>query len=91
MQKVIRKLIVHAVWIGSDRLLQLLEGSPSATVLSPLAAALQLDLGAVPRVSREVIEVARDVQDELKQMRLDVQGAEAVAAQSVSKPVTEGS
>lgn len=91
LQKVIRRLIVHGVWIGSDRLLQLLEGSPSATVLSPLAAALQLDLGAVPRVSREVIEVARDVQDELKQMRLDVQGSEAIAAQSVSKPVAEGS
>ena len=68
---VIRTLVVHAVRFGSDRILQLIESSPSASALSPLAAALQIDLGAAPRVAREVIEVARDIQRELKQLRLD--------------------
>ena len=69
LQRVIRRLVVHAVRIGSDRVLQLVEDSPSANVFSPLAAALRLDLGAAPRVAREVIEVARDIQRELEQVR----------------------
>lgn len=84
LQRVIRRLIVHAVRIGPHRILQLIEGSPATNVLSPLAAALRLDLGAAPRVAREVIEVARDVQRELEQVRLDLQGSETMAAQSAA-------
>ena len=90
LQRIIRRLIVHAVRIGSDRILQLLEGSASANVLSPLAAALRLDLGAAHRVAREVIEVARDIHRELEQVRLEVQGSVAIAAQSAPAAVSEG-
>ena len=90
LQRVIRTLILHAVSIGSDRILRLIEDSPSANALTPLAAALRLDLGAAPRVAREVIEVARDIKEELDQVRLRMQRLESRAAQSVPKAVIGG-
>ena len=90
LQGVIKRLVMHAVRIGSARILELIEDSPSANVFSPLAVALRLDLGTAPRVAREVIEVARDIKAELDQVRLRVHRLESKAAQSVPKAVTGG-
>lgn len=83
LQGVIQRLVMHAVRIGSARILKLIEDSPSANAFTPLTAALRLDLGAAPRVAREVIEVARDIRRELVQVRLELKGPMAIAAQAV--------
>ncbi|MXZ70037.1 MAG: AAA family ATPase [Acidobacteria bacterium] len=51
--------------IGTRRMLELIHASPSATLLLPLATALEQDLGLAPRVAQEVDEVAQDIQVDL--------------------------
>lgn len=51
--------------IGPRRMLELIQASPSATLLLPLATALEQDLGQEPRVAQEVDEVAQDIQVDL--------------------------
>ena len=58
-----------AARLGPDRILGLVEGSPSARLLTPLVAALRMELGEHPRVSREVNEVARDLRSTLEALR----------------------
>ena len=53
--------------------LDLLRSSPAASLMDPLLAAVQQELGQTPQVSKEVDEVARDVRrrlDEAKARRL---------------------
>ena len=58
-----------AVELGAARLLELLQGSASAELLLPLTTALELELGRMPRVAREVEEVAKDIRRSLAEAR----------------------
>ena len=55
-------LLEFSVALGSQRMRELIQASPSAQLLLPLTTALERELGLEPRVAREVDEVARDVQ-----------------------------
>ena len=52
--------------IGSDQTIALTQASPAHDLLLPLTVALQRDIGLEPRVSREVDEVATDIQGRLR-------------------------
>ena len=58
-------LIDVSVALGPQRMLELIQASPSADLLLPLTTALERELGQEPRVAREVNEVARDIQEVL--------------------------
>ena len=62
-------LMILSVELGVDRMRELIQASPSATLLLPLATALEQELGREPRVAREVEEVAGDIQRHLAQLR----------------------
>ena len=62
-------LMWASVWLGEERVLELVRASPSAGLLLPLSTALQQELGGEPRVAREVEEVALDIRRELAEMR----------------------
>ena len=47
----------------------LIEASPSASLLLPLTTALQQELGLEPRVAREVTEVAQDIRRDLAKLK----------------------
>ena len=51
--------------LGPQRMLELIQTSPSALFLLPLTTALERELGQEPRVAREVDEVAQDIQQKL--------------------------
>ncbi len=51
--------------LGPQRMLELIQTSPSALFLLPLTTALERELGQEPRVAREVNEVAQDIQQKL--------------------------
>ena len=54
-----------AVDLGFERMLELIEASPAAGLLLPLATALEKELGAEPRVAREVEDIADDIRRDL--------------------------
>ena len=62
-------LIDLSVAIGSQRMHELIQASPSAPLLAPLTTTLERELGREPRVAREVDEVARDIQRRLATLR----------------------
>ena len=62
-------LMEFSVEIGSARMRDLIQASPSANILLPLTTALERDLGLGPRVAREVEEVAEDIRRELAKLR----------------------
>ena len=62
-------LVSLSVDLGPDRMLRLIQDSPSASLLLPLATALQRDLGIESRVAIEVEEVATDIQVNLAKLR----------------------
>ena len=66
----LRALAEFSVQFGARRLRELVEASPSAALLLPLATALAQEEGLQPRVAREVEEVAADVRAELKTLSL---------------------
>ena len=65
----LQTLMWASVGLGEEQVLELVRNSPSATLLLPLATALQQELGEEPRVAREVEEVSRDIRRELAEMR----------------------
>ena len=69
LQSAISQVVLFAARLGSDRVLDLVDGSPSAGLLAPLLAALKMDLGREPGVSLEVFEVAGDIWNHLKTVR----------------------
>ena len=64
-------LMALSVEIGSEHMLELIQASPSATLLLPLTAALEEDLGRQPRVAREIEEVAQDIHADLSALRAE--------------------
>ena len=64
-------LMAFSVETGPERMLELLQASPSATLLLPLTTALEEDIGRQPRVAREVKEVARDIHARLAELRAE--------------------
>ena len=62
-------LIEFSVELGPARMCDLIEASPSASLLLPLATALQRELGLEPRVAREVAEVAQDIRRDLAKLK----------------------
>lgn len=61
--------------VGPARALELVQASPAALLLLPLVTALRQELGQVTQVAREVDEVARDVRLDLVRQTLgDAQG-----------------
>ena len=62
----LRALMEFSVELGPRRLREIVEASPSAALLLPLATALAQEEGLQPRVAREVEEVATDIRKELK-------------------------
>ena len=62
-------LMEFSVEIGSARMRDLIQASPSANILLPLTTALEQDLGLEPRVAREVEEVAEDIRRDLAKLR----------------------
>ena len=66
----LRALAEFSVRLGARRLRELVEASPSAALLLPLATALAQEEGLQPRVAREVEEVAADIRAELKTLSL---------------------
>ena len=69
MQSAISQIVLFAARLGSARVLNLVDGSPSAGLLAPLLAALSMDLGRESRVSLEVFEIAQDIRNHLKTVR----------------------
>ena len=69
LQSAISQVVLFAARLGSARVLDLVDGSPSAGLLAPLIAALKMDLGREPGVSLEVFEIARDIRNHLKTVR----------------------
>ena len=66
---VVETLVDFSVELGPERMRELIAGSRSATLLQPLLAALEQELGIESRVAREVEEVACDVRDDLARRR----------------------
>ena len=58
-----------SIELGPERVLKVIQASPSENLLLPLTTALELELGLKPRVPREVEEVARDIREELQDLR----------------------
>ena len=65
----INQLVLFGARIGVDQVLASIERSPSADLLLPLSTALAQELGRNPRVSKEVAEVARDLRDDIAEVR----------------------
>lgn len=71
-EKVLGTLMDFSVELGSKRMRELIEASRSTASLRPLLVTLQEDLGLaprVPRMAREVEEVAKDIKKELERRR----------------------
>ena len=68
---VIDTLMASSVELGSARMCDLIQASPSASLLLPLTTALQQELGLEPRVAREVEEIAQDIRQDLANLRED--------------------
>ncbi len=64
-------LIASSVELGPARMCDLIQASPSASLLLPLTTALQQELGLEPRVAREVEEIAQDIRQDLAKLRED--------------------
>ena len=62
-------LMYLSVELGSARMRELIQASPSVNLLLPLTTALERELGLEPRVAREVEEVAQDIRRDLAKLR----------------------
>ena len=83
-QEFLRSLMEFSIKLEPTRIRKLIEVSASADLLLPLATALAEEAGEQPRVAREVEEVARDIQNELKLLRNSV-NAENLLTDDVRK------
>ena len=68
-REAIMALLEFSVALGPQRMIELIQVSPSPHLLLPLKTALERELGLEPRVAREVDEVAQDVQKQLAALR----------------------
>ena len=75
LDAVIEHLKVLVIFWGEKALLDVLVGSPSEQFLLPLVVALKQACDQEVRVAVEVEEVARDITDQLKEMRKQFQNA----------------
>ena len=62
-------LMAFSIEIGLERMVDLIQASPSANLLLPLTTALEQELGHEPRVALEVAEVAEDIRKDLARLR----------------------
>ena len=62
-------LTMFSIEIGLERMVDLIQASPSANLLLPLTTALEQELGHEPRVALEVAEVAEDIRKDLARLR----------------------
>ena len=65
----LEELIEFSIEIGLERMVELIQASPSANLLLPLTTALEQELGREPRVALEVAEVAEDIRKDLARLR----------------------
>ena len=74
--------------VGPARTLELIQESPAAEMLLPLVTALQLELGQIPQVAKEVQEVAEDTRARLIELKgeLRLGSMTGSATLSVRKP-----
>ena len=63
------ELTMFSIEIGPERMVELIQASPSANLLLPLTTALEQELGREPRVALEVAEVAEDIRKDLARLR----------------------
>jgi len=68
-QEVLSALMTASLDLGVAHVLDLLETSSSSDLLLPFKTALDIELGNVPRVAREVEEVAKDILRGLAELR----------------------
>ena len=62
-------LMMFSIKVGPERMVELIQASPSANLLLPLTTALEQELGHEPRVALEVAEVAEDIRKDLAKLR----------------------
>ena len=65
----LEELMEFSIEIGLERMVELIQASPSANLLLPLTTALEQELGHEPRVALEVAEVAEDIRKDLARLR----------------------
>ena len=65
----LEELMTFSIEIGPERMVELIQASPSANLLLPLTTALEQELGREPRVALEVAEVAEDIRKDLARLR----------------------
>ena len=65
----LEELMTFSIEIGPERMVELIQASPSANLLLPLTTALEQELGHEPRVALEVAEVAEDIRKDLARLR----------------------
>ena len=56
------------VWLNIERMLELIEDSPSAELLLPYTTALRMERGEQPKVAQEVTEVANDIRERFSEI-----------------------
>ena len=67
--EILDALVEFVIEIGSERMRELIQASPTMDLLLPLTTALEWELGLKPRVAREVEEVAGDIRRNLENLR----------------------
>ena len=65
----LEELMTFSIEIGPERMVELIQASPSANLLLPLTTALEQELGHEPWVALEVAEVAEDIRKDLARLR----------------------
>ena len=65
----LEELMTFSIEIGPERMVELIQASPSANLLLPLTTALEQELGREPWVALEVAEVAEDIRKDLARLR----------------------
>ena len=65
----LEELMEFSIDIGPERMVELIQASPSVNLLLPLTTALEQELGREPRVALEVAEVAADIRKDLAELR----------------------
>ena len=68
-KEILEELMAFSIEIGPERMVELIQASPSANLLLPLTTALEQELGHEPRVALEVAEVAEDIRKDLARLR----------------------
>ena len=69
-RRTLRYLMEISKLVGAERMLDLIEASPSRALLLPLVTVLGKRAGRMPPVPLEVVEAARDVEQEMGGMGL---------------------